>query len=152
MKQLYLLAFLLLGIILVCLGQPSKTAENNQKINQYIRTGDAASLSQYMQDMVELVMNHTAETYSKNQVTSILKEFFRENPPQNFEVLQSWKEDEATYTLGTYTSTNEMQYRFYYVVKKSGQNKNAKVSVYHINIEQTKKCKNKCTQNQNVSK
>lgn len=150
MKQIYLLVFLLIGIILVCLGQPSKETETCNKINQIIRSGDANALSVHMKEMVELVINNSAETYSKTQVVSILKDFFKDNPPQNFEVMQTWKEDNITHVLGTLSSNGEVQFRFYYALKK--ESKNSTPVIYNINIEQTKKCKNKCAQNQNVSK
>ena len=150
-KQLYLIVFLIIGIVLVCLGQPSKQAEICSKINLNIRAGDATAISSYMKEMVELVMNNNAETYNKNQIVSILKDFFRENPPENFEVLQTWKEENITHVLGTYTSIKETQFRFYYALKKSAT-KNSLPVIYIINIEQTKKCKNKCSQNQNACK
>ena len=112
--------------------------------------GDANALTSHMKDMVELVMNSSAETYSKTQVISILKDFFKDNQPVEFEVVQIWKEQHITHVLGTYTS-NCSQYRFYYSLKP--EQRNAYPVIFHINIEQTKKCKNKCSNpNQNASK
>lgn len=151
MKQIYLIVFLFFGILLVCLGQPSKQTETCNKINQLIRSGDANALSAHMKEMVELAINNSAETYSKTQVVSILKDFFKDNPPQEFEMTQTWKEDNIIHVLGTYSSQCKTQYRFYYALKKESS-RSSNLVIYNINIEQTKKCKNKCTQNQNVSK
>ena len=107
MKHIYLLFFLLLGVVLVCLGQPSKLVEDYRKqINQRLLAGNAEALSNYFRDMVELSINQSAETYSKTQATSILNDFFQENPPAQFEEAESWKDEDVVHVIGTCFSSN----------------------------------------------
>ena len=145
MKHIYLLFFLLLGVVLVCLGQPSKLVEDYRKqINQRLLAGNAEALSNYFRDMVELSINQSAETYSKTQATSILNDFFQENPPIQFEEAESWKDEDVVHVIGTCFSSNNSAYRIHYIMKKSempDKTKKTGYLIYSINIEQTKKCK-----------
>ena len=145
MKHIYLMIFLLLGVVLVCLGQPSKLVETYRKqINQRILAGNAEALSGYFRDMVELSINHSAETYSKIQAASILNDFFQENPPAQFEEAECWKDEEVVHVIGNYLSSNNSAFRIHYIMKKNelpDKSKKTGYLVYSINIEQTKKCK-----------
>lgn len=142
MKHIYLLVFLLLGIVLVCMGQPSKVVENyRRQINQLILSGNANGLSDHLRDMVELAINQAAETYSKTQAASILNDFFRENPPQQFEEVESWKDEDVVHVIANYTSTNRNMFRIHYIMRKTMVEKKPKYFIFSINIEQTKKCR-----------
>lgn len=144
MKHIYLIVFLLIGVVLVCLGQPSKSAELYRKqVNRGIQMGNAEVFSNYFRDMVELVMSQSAETYSKSQATSILNDFFRENPPAKFEEIEVWKDENVIHVVGDYTSAKGLVYRIHYAMKKADASQKINYLVYSINIEQTKKCKQK---------
>lgn len=146
MKQLYLLVFLVIGVVFVCKGQPDNTMESYKKqINRSIQSGDASAFSAYFKDMVELVINQSAETYSKTQATAILQDFFRENAPAQFEMEQTWKEDDMIHVVAIYTSVKDVQFRFYYGMRGRNDKKD-KPLIYNINIEQIRKCKPSTTQ------
>lgn len=145
MKHIYLMFFLLLGVVLVCMGQPSKLVEDCRKqISQRLQTGNAEALSAFFRDMVELSINHSAETYSKAQATSILADFFRENPPAQFTEMDTWKDGDVVHVIGDYSTTQNVTFRIHYAMQKSESKEHAKKSgywIYSIYIEQTKKCK-----------
>jgi predicted SnoaL-like aldol condensation-catalyzing enzyme len=145
MKHIYLMFFLLLGVVLVCMGQPSKLVEDYRKqINQKLQTGNADALSAFFRDMVELSINHSAETYSKAQTASILTDFFRENPPAQFTEMDTWKDGDVVHVIGDYLSTQNAAFRIHYAMQKSETKEHSKKSsfwIYSIYIEQTKKCK-----------
>lgn len=144
MKHIYLIVFLLIGVVLVCLGQPSKADENYRKqVNQCLLAGNAEAFSKYFRDMVELVLHQSAETYSKSQATSILNDFFRENLPAQFEEVESWKDENVIHVVGDYTSTKGLVFRVHYAMKRKDASQKTNYLVYSINIEQTKKCKQK---------
>lgn len=144
MKHIYLIVFLMIGVVLVCLGQPSKAVENyRRQVNQCLQSGNAESFSNYFRDMVELVLNQSAETYSKSQATSILNDFFRENPPAQFEEAEVWKDENVIHVVGDYTSSKGPVYRVHYAMKKMDASQKTNYLVYSINIEQTKKCRQK---------
>ena len=142
MKHLYLIVFLMVGVLLVCMGQPSKMFEDCRKqITMRILSGNANGLSEYFRDMVELALNQSAETYSKTQAASILGDFFQKNPPTQFEEVEAWKDEDVAHVIGNYLSTNNTVFRFHYIMKKNDKGKKPNYLIYSINIEQTKKCR-----------
>lgn len=148
MKHIYLLVFLLIGVVLVCMGQPSRELENyRRQINHCIQSGNAEGLSNYFRDMVELAINQSVETYSKLQATSILSDFFRTSPVESFEEMETWKDGEVVHVIGNYWSAKDVMFRVHYMMKKSNPKKHEYL-IYSITIEQTKTCKQK----PNVSK
>lgn len=142
LKHIYLIVFLLIGVVFVCLGQPSKAVENYRKqVNSALLLGNAETFSNYFRDMVELVFNQSAETYSKSQATSILNDFFRENPPAQFEEIEVWKDENVIHVAGNYSSSKGTVYRIHYAMKKKDASQKVNYLIYSVHIEQTKKCK-----------
>lgn len=143
MKHIYLLVFLLIGVVLVCMGQPSKVVENYRlQIQSCLQSGNAEALSVYFRDMVELVINQSAETYSKAQTTSILGDFFQKNPAESFEEVETWKDEDVVHVIGNYWSAKDAMFRVHYVMRRTNPKKNEYL-IYSITIEETKKCKQK---------
>lgn len=76
-----------------------------------IKAGDSKELARHFNTLVELKIQDAnmskanAKDYSKTQAEYILKEFFRDNPPQNFEYIHegSSKESNLHYAIGKYT-------------------------------------------------
>ena len=123
MKHLYLIVFLMVGVLLVCMGQPSKMFEDCRKqITMRILSGNANGLSEYFRDMVEL-------------------DFFQKNPPTQFEEVEAWKDEDVAHVIGNYLSTKNTVFRFHYIMKKNDKGKKPNYLIYSINIEQTKKCR-----------
>jgi hypothetical protein len=88
-------------------------------VNKSIRSGNAQSLSKYFSSTVELSVLGKEAYVSKAQATSILTDFFKENPPKSYAVKQGGSNSENTkFVIGTYVSTAGKTFKIYYVVKK----------------------------------
>ena len=89
------------------------------EINKGIRTGNTQILSKYFSTTVELSVLDKEAYVSKAQATSILADFFKENPPKSYAVKQGGSNSENTkFVIGTYISANGSIFKIYYVVKK----------------------------------
>ena len=87
-------------------------------INYAIKNGNAQQLSPYLNSTVEMNVLGNEGYFSKAQATSILSDFFKNNPPKNFEVKQGGSNTENTkFSIGNYTSGATV-FKIYYVVKK----------------------------------
>ena len=87
-------------------------------INYAIKNGNAQQLSPYLNSTVEMNVLGNEGYFSKAQATSILSDFFKNNPPKNFEVKQGGSNTENTkFSIGNY-NTNAGTFKIYYVVKK----------------------------------
>jgi hypothetical protein len=99
-----------------------------------IRTGDSKELARHFNSLVELKIQDAnmskanAKDYSKTQAEYILKEFFRDNPPQNFEYIHEGgsKEGNLRYAIGKYTcrDRNNKAISFRVFMKLKQQNGN----------------------------
>jgi hypothetical protein len=87
-------------------------------INNAIKNGNAGQLSSYFNSTVEMNVLGNEGYFSKSQATSVLTEFFKNNPPQSFDVKQGGSTTENTkFSIGNY-KTNAGLFKIYYVVKK----------------------------------
>ena len=87
-------------------------------INNAIKNGNAQQLSPYLNSTIEMNVLGSEGYFSKAQATSILSDFFKNNPPKNFEVKQGGSNTENTkFSIGNYTS-GVAAFKIYYVVKK----------------------------------
>ena len=111
-----------LPVLIVLLSLHSFTASAQDDINKPIvsalTAGNAATLSDYFNTMVDLGISGNEDSYSKTQATQILKDFFSKNPVKSVKITR-----QGTSTDGSQFSIGEMQagtstFRIYYLLKK----------------------------------
>ena len=89
------------------------------EVNKGIQNGNAQQVSKYFCSTVEMSVLGKDAYVSKSQATSILADFFKENPPKSYIVKQGGSNSENTkFVIGTYISTAGNTFKIYYVVKK----------------------------------
>lgn len=93
-------------------------------IKNALKTGSSRELSHYFNEVIELKTDTPKKNVSKTQAEFILKDFFKKNPPNGFEVIHlGTSEQGMRYMIGKYTChNNSTSYRVYTVIKKSGEN------------------------------
>ena len=77
----------------------------NDVINA-IKTGNAASVSKYFDNTVEISVNGKSSNYSKTQGEVILRDFFANNPVKSFTVLHQGQSGGAEFCIGTLVTPN----------------------------------------------
>lgn len=107
MKQFLISVVLLLALI------PSARAQSGEyavfePITKYIAAGDAASLSSWFADNLEISIGYQTNTSSKNQARQILKSFFEENEPRSFIVTSRGSQDNMKYAFGQLSAGGEV--------------------------------------------
>ncbi|MDR1459911.1 MAG: DUF4783 domain-containing protein [Bacteroidales bacterium] len=101
------------------------------EVNKNIMAGDAQQLSKYLCSMVEMSVLGKEGYFSRVQAVSILSEFFRNNSPKDFTIMQGGSSSENTkFSIGTYTTANGV-FKIYYVVKREQDNE----FIYKLTIE-----------------
>ncbi len=112
---------------------PVSPKVDNVDINNSIKRGSASELAQYLNNSVEVVLPDNAGTYSKAQAQMIIASFFAKNQVRSFVINQEGSSSNSSnFAIGTYSSTNNKNFRVYYVTKKVGN----KELVQHIEFEQ----------------
>ena len=101
-------------------------------VNKGIQNGNAQQVFKYFSSTVNLSVLGKDAYVSKAQATSILADFFKENPPKSYVVKQGGSNSENTkFVIGTYVSTNGTTFKIYYVIKKEKD----KDSIQKLTIE-----------------
>ena len=77
----------------------------NDVINA-IKTGDAASVSKYFDNTVEITVNGKSSNYSKIQGEVVLRDFFANNAVKSFTVLHQGQSGGSEFCIGTLTTSN----------------------------------------------
>ena len=83
-----------------------------------MKTGSSKELSKHFNEMVELNINGNKSSYSKTQAEFVLKDFFKNNPPVDFQyVHQGASKEGIKYAIGKYTY-NDGSFRVVVLVKQ----------------------------------
>ncbi|WP_448518844.1 DUF4783 domain-containing protein [Rhodoflexus sp.] len=112
-KTLHCLRIIFLPVAILLIASQvlvAQTEDITTAAKSAIKAGDSRELARHFNSLVELKiqdanLSKTNKDYSKTQAEYILKEFFRDNPPQNFEYIHEGqsKEGNLRYAIGKYT-------------------------------------------------
>lgn len=94
------------------------------------RTGNAATLSKYINKTIELTVENKEEIYSKAQAEIILKDFFANHHPKDFNILHQADKQSSKYAIGD-LQTNSGNYRVTFLLKSV----NSQVFIHQLRIE-----------------
>ena len=117
-----LLVLLLMGLWLLSISAGSHTVKAQQNeinnVHTAMKTGSSKELSQYFGSIVELNFDGEKSSYSKSQAEFVLKDFFKKNPPKDFEYIhQGASKQGFKYAIGKYTIENS-SFRIWILFKK----------------------------------
>lgn len=71
-----------------------------------IKAGNAASISRYFDNTVEITINGKSTNYSKAQGEVVLRDFFANNAVKTFSVLHQGESGGSEFCIGTLTTSN----------------------------------------------
>jgi len=97
----------------------------DKEIINAISTANTQLLSKYFFTNIELSLPSVQGSYSKTQAEFIIKNFFNNNPPASFSIINEGLSggEKSRFFLGNYVSTNGNKYRVYYLCKEiAGKN------------------------------
>ena len=77
-------------------------------ISKYLASGDAASLSSWFADNLEISIGYQTNNASKNQARQILKSFFENNTPRSFVITSRGSQDNMKYAFGQLSAGGEV--------------------------------------------
>lgn len=84
-----------------------------------IKSGNAASVSKYFDNTVDITINGKSTNYSKAQGEVVLRDFFTNNTVRSFSVLHQGESGGAEFCIGTLVTSNGT-YRTTLNLKKKG--------------------------------
>lgn len=115
----------LLALAIVCLISSIQSVKaqddviNNVKLA--MKTGSSKELSQYFGSIVELNFDGEKSSYSKSQAEFVLKDFFKKNPPVDFEYIHQGSSKQGfRYVIGNYSIENS-SFRIWILFKKDNE-------------------------------
>ena len=92
----------------------------NDDIANALKGGNAAELSKYFSESIELKIIDQEKIYSRVQAEQIVKDFFSKNSVKSFEYShKSTPKNESSYAIGT-LETAKGKFRVYILLKKAG--------------------------------
>jgi hypothetical protein len=121
------LLILLLGFN--CLVKAS-TIEIPQDMISGFRLGKAELISKYFVSNVELTIDSKENIYSSTQAEIILKDFFKKNAPQSFNIIHEGGKAESKYAIGN-LKTSQGNYRITILLKQV----DGKTFIHQLRIE-----------------
>lgn len=85
-----------------------------------LKTGNAATLSNYFNQNIELVVLDKDDVYSKDQAKQIVSSFFNANKAQRFTIIHQGGKEGAQYAIGNLI-TDKGIFRVYFLLKEKGK-------------------------------
>lgn len=103
--NIYLIIVLLNVILLHELPAQSDVMGN---VRAALKAGSSKELSKHFNEMVELNLDGEKSSYSKTQAEFVLKDFFKNHPPSDFQYIHQGasKGNLLKYAIGKYTYAN----------------------------------------------
>lgn len=77
-------------------------------ITKYLAAGDAASLSTWFADNLDVTVISSSRNCSKKQAREILRSFFQTNTPRSFQVTHKASESNKKYMIGLLNAGGEL--------------------------------------------
>ncbi len=77
-------------------------------ITKYLAAGDAASLSTWFADNLDVTIISSSRNCSKKQAREILRSFFQANTPRSFQVTHKASESNKKYMIGLLNAGGEL--------------------------------------------
>lgn len=84
-------------------------------INKAIANGDAAALSRYFDDVVEIAVLDEEDMYDKAEAKTIVANFFAKHKPRSFKMAHEGvsKNEDSKYTIGNLSTVDGKTFRVY---------------------------------------
>ncbi|MCD6597346.1 MAG: DUF4783 domain-containing protein [Bacteroidales bacterium] len=127
MKKMFSFLFI---ILLAVSAYSQENVEIPSEISMALKSGDAALLSNYLNDNVEMVILDKEGIYNKDQAEVILNDFFKKNPPRRFSLLHQGGKTKSKYGIGN-LDTADQTFRVYFLLKET----NGKQIIHQLRIE-----------------
>jgi hypothetical protein len=134
LRKVSTLLFLLVWIPLSLLqGQPEESQSLPGKVVMALKKGNAAGLTPFLNERLELVIPGKSGVFSKEQAYFILKGFFEDHPVISFQILHHGARENSTFVIGRY-NCRQGQYRLYFLIKNNPQEP-GQIVIHQIRIE-----------------
>lgn len=129
-----LVLFLIVFLTISPISLNSENTFNEQSLSQQsfdreiinaIQTANGNILAKHFFSNIELNIPGVQGNFSKTQAEFILKNFFKNNPPSSFNIINEGVSggEKSRFFLGNYLSTNGNSFRVYYLCKEiNGKN------------------------------
>ena len=116
MKRLLLTLILLTSLI------SAKAQSTTDNVQQAFNAGSAKELVKYFSKSTEVKIDDAGKNYTVNQAESILRAFFNQNPPKQFEYIHKGQSPNGLkYNIGQYSTSNS-NYRVVMLLKQASDN------------------------------
>ncbi len=124
MKRIIIISILLLGSL------HAFPVDIPGEIVSAFGSGNATQLAKYFNQTIELTMFDKEGIYSKIQAEIILRNFFADNPPKQFQILHQGGKECSKYAIGSLIS-GTTKYRITFLLKTM----ESKVYIHQLRIE-----------------
>ena len=114
-RLIFLVLMLIFGTQTITFAQ----ADVIKNVRTAMKTGSSKELVKYMNNTVELTFDGEKSSYSRTQAEFILRDFFKKNPPKDFQYIHQGasKQKGLKYVIGKYTCDSG-SYRVYMLFKQ----------------------------------
>lgn len=119
---MYIMKKLFIFLIGLCmyLGMTPSYAQDDvfRQIENAVQNADVFAISQMIKGNADITIGEEEGTYTNTQAEFVLKSFFQKNPPKMAKLMHKGTSNNMVYSIGTYTTTNNINMRLYVLLKQ----------------------------------
>jgi len=117
MKKILYIMGLVWVVLFPMLSLNAQTGKVPEGIVLSFEAGNAAELSKFFPNNIELIILEKEDVYSRSQAEQIIRKFFSEHKPESFKVIFEGGKESSRYAIGSLQTRNET-YRVYILMKR----------------------------------
>ncbi|MBN2892561.1 MAG: DUF4783 domain-containing protein [Bacteroidales bacterium] len=104
--------------ILITFGSVFSTYKIPQSIFKAIEKGDADHLAAYFNQSIDLLLVDKSGIYNKDQAEILLRDFFKENEPTYFEIIEQQQQISSSFAMCNIQNSKGDKFSVYILVRK----------------------------------
>lgn len=110
-------------LLIVCINVNISFSANNipDKISIAFKNGNALLLSEYFNENIEITLLETEGIYSKTQAEQMIIKFFKDNLPENFNIIHKGGKETSNFAICEYITKNNKYRITIYLKDVEGQ-------------------------------
>ncbi|MFB6318964.1 DUF4783 domain-containing protein [Saccharicrinis sp. FJH54] len=95
-------------------------AQTVDNLTSAVKMGNAGQLSQLFNSSVEIIINNDDKMYTKAQAQMVMSDFFKKNPPTDFNIAHDSTREDARFLIGNLTTKSNKTYRIIFLLRDKG--------------------------------
>lgn len=109
----------------------SHAQDITDNLTSSVKMGNASQLSELFNESIEIIIDNNDQIYTRQQAQMVMNDFFKKNPPSDFNIAHNSQRDGSRFLIGNYNTRDGKSLRIIFLLRE----KDGKNLVHQIRIQ-----------------